>query len=141
MRFHRVALAALAATLSVGAAQSAVVPSPVLNAPVRGWTAVAGMSGPEVVELVRSLPARTTEASGNLPWCDAAPVVSTALKSEFDENLVARRADGTQLWGSDMMGTWTVLLERGDTHCVIASGIGYQDGVDPGAFYAKVGLG
>ena len=55
--------------------------------------------------------------------------------------VVARRADGTQLWGSDMMGTWTVLLERGDTHCVIASGIGYQDGVDPGAFYAKVGLG
>ena len=64
-----------------------------------------------------------------------------ALKTEFDENLVTRRADGTQLWGSDLMGTWTVLLERADnTNCVIASGIGYQDGVDPGAFYAKVGL-
>ena len=141
MRFPHVALAALAATLSVGAAQSAIVPSPALNAPVKGWTAVAGMSGPEVVELVRSLPAQTTDAAGNMPWCDAGPIVSTALKAEFDENLVARRADGTQLWGSDLMGTWTVLLDRGDTHCVIASGIGYQDGVDPGAFYAKVGLG
>ena len=49
MRLPRVALAALAATLSVGAAQSAVVPSPALNAPVKGWTAVAGMSGPEDV--------------------------------------------------------------------------------------------
>ena len=144
MRFPHVANIALAAALAalpVGAAQSAVAPSPLQGMTVKGWTAVAGMSGPEVVELVRNLPAQTTEASGNLPWCDAAPVVSTALKAEFDEDLVARRADGTQLWGSDLMGTWTVLLERGRTHCVIASGIGYQDGVDPGAFYAKVGLG
>jgi hypothetical protein len=141
MRFPRAALATAVAVLTATAAQSAIAPSPALNAPVKGWTAVAGMSGPEVVELVRSLPVQTTEASGNLPWCDAAPVVNAALKTEFDENLVARRADGTQLWGSDLMGTWTVLLDRGnDTRCVIASGIGYQDGVDPGAFYAKVGL-
>ena len=140
MRFPRIALVAALAAIPVTTAQSAILPSPVLNAPVRGWTAVAGLSGPEVVELARSLPVET-EASGNLPWCDAAPVVSAALKSEFEENLVTRRADGTQLWGSDLMGTWTVLLERPDnTNCVIASGIGYQDGVDPGAFYAKVGL-
>lgn len=141
MRFPRIALAAAIAALPVSVAQSAILPSPALNAPVKGWTAVAGLSGPEVVELARTLPLET-EASGNLPWCDAAPVVSAALKSEFEENLIARRADGTQLWGSGLMGTWTVLLERADnTNCVIASGIGYQDGVDPGAFYAKVGLG
>ncbi|MDO5370480.1 hypothetical protein [Paracoccus sp. (in: a-proteobacteria)] len=141
MRFPRIALAAAIAAIPVSAAQSAILPSPALNAPVKGWTAVAGLSGPEVVELARTLPLET-EASGNMPWCDAAPVVSAALKSEFEENLIARRADGTQLWGSGLMGTWTVLLERADdTNCVIASGIGYQDGVDPGAFYAKVGLG
>lgn len=140
MRFPRIALVAALAAVPVSAAQSAIVTTPALNAPVRGWTAVAGLSGPEVVELARTLPVET-EASGHLPWCDAAPVVSAALKSEFEENLVTRRADGTQLWGSDLMGTWTVLLERADnTNCVIASGIGYQDGVDPGAFYAKVGL-
>lgn len=140
MRFPRIALVAALAAIPVTTAQSAILPSPVLNAPVKGWTAVAGLSGPEVVELARSLPVET-EAAGHLPWCDEAPVVSAALKSEFEENLVARRADGTQLWGSDLMGTWTVLLERPDnTNCVIASGIGYQDGVDPGAFYAKVGL-
>ncbi|MBB1498530.1 hypothetical protein [Paracoccus sp. MC1862] len=140
MRFRHIALAAAIATIPVSAAQSAILPSPALSAPVRGWTAVAGLSGPEVVELARSLPVEA-EASGNLPWCDAAPVISGALKAEFEENLIARRADGTQLWGSDLMGTWTVLLERADnTNCVIASGIGYQDGVDPGAFYAKVGL-
>lgn len=143
MRFPNIALAAATAATAAFAvvpAQSAILSSPTLNAPVRGWTAVAGLSGPEVVELVRTLPVET-EASGHLPWCDAAPVVNAALSTEFEENLVARRADGTQLWGSDLMGTWTVLLARGDdTNCVIASGIGYQDGVDPGAFYAKVGL-
>lgn len=140
MRFPRLALVAALAAVPVTTAQSAILPSPLLDAPVRGWTAVAGMSGPEVVELARTLPVET-EASGHVPWCDAAPVVNAALKTEFEENLVTRRADGTQLWGSDLMGTWTVLLERADnTHCVIASGIGYQDGVDPGAFYAKVGL-
>lgn len=140
MRFPRFALAAALAVIPAVSAQSAILPSPAMNAPVKGWTAVAGLSGPEVVELARSLPVET-EADSHLPWCDAAPVVSAALKSEFEENLVTRRADGTQLWGSDMMGTWTVLLERADdTNCVIASGIGYQDGVDPGAFYAKVGL-
>ena len=90
--------------------------------------------------LARTLPV-VTEASGDQPWCDAAAAVHTALRSEFDEALVTRRADGTQLWGSDSMGTWTLTLSRADdTQCVIASGIGYQDGANPLAYFAKVGL-
>ena len=140
MRVTRIALPAAVAALTVTGAQSAVDPAPVEHAAVKGWTAVAGMSGAAVLELARTLPV-PTEADGDQPWCDQAPVVRSALKAEFEERLVTRRADGTQLWGSDMMGTWTVILDRADnTQCVIASGIGYQDGADPGAFYAKVGL-
>lgn len=140
IRFPRSAFALALAALSVGAAQAALVPSPVVVLPVKGWAAVAGMSGAEVVELARALPVET-DAAGDRPWCDTGPVIHAALTAEFDETLVSRRVDGTQLWGSDVMGTWTVLLERADsTHCVIASGIGYRDGVDPGTFYANVGL-
>lgn len=142
MRPIRLALvtAFAASALSVTAAQSAVEPAPVAGTPVKGWTAVAGLSGPAVMELARTLPV-ATEADGDQPWCDQSDVVRSALASEFDESLVTRRADGTQLWGSDMMGTWTVVLDRADnTQCVIASGIGYQDGTDPATFYSKVGL-
>lgn len=142
MRPIRLALATAvaAAALSVTAAQSAVEPAPVAGTPVKGWTAVAGLSGPAVMELARTLPV-ATEADGDQPWCDQSGVVRSALASEFDESLVTHRADGTQLWGSDMMGTWTVVLDRADnTQCVIASGIGYQDGTDPATFYSKVGL-
>lgn len=143
MRPLRFTLAALAATaaLSVTAAQSAIESAPVNAGPVKGWTAVAGLSGPAVIELARSLPV-AADAERDQPWCDRAAAVGSALKTEFEENLVTRRADGTQLWGSDLMGTWTVVLTRPDTtQCVIASGIGYRDGTDPATFYSKVGLG
>ena len=56
--------------------------------------------------------------------------------------MVTRHSDGTQLWGSDVMGTWTVVLSRpDDTQCVIASGIGYAAGENPATYLAKVGLG
>lgn len=132
--------AALIAVLPVTAAQSAIDPQRQPEAAVKGWTAVAGMSGPAVLQLARTLPV-TTEAAGDGPWCDSAATVRGALKAEFEEDLVTRRADGTQLWGSDTMGTWTVVLARADgTQCVIASGIGYEDGANPLAYYAKVGL-
>lgn len=142
MRSIRYTLAALtaAAAMSVTAAQSAIETAPA-NAPVKGWTAVAGMSGPAVVKLAHNLPS-ATEADGDKPWCDSSAAVRSALKSEFNESLVTHRDDGTQLWGSDLTGTWTLTLTRADdTQCVIASGIGYQDGADPATFYSKVGLG
>lgn len=141
MRPFRFALAAaVVAMMPVGAAQSSVDPSPSLDVPVKGWTAVAGMSGPAVIAMARDLNI-STEASSDQPWCDRAAVVDSALKSEFEELPVTYRADGTELWGSALTGTWTVVLSRPDNvQCVIASGIGYQDGTDPAKFYAKVGL-
>lgn len=140
MRVAPAVLAALIAVLPVTAAQSAIDTATHPEAAVKGWTAVAGMSGPDVLHLARTLPL-ATDATGDQPWCAAVAEVRDALKSEFDETLVTRRADGTQLWGSDSMGTWTVVLTRHDqTQCVIASGIGYEDGANPLAYYAKVGL-
>lgn len=135
------AAAALGAVLlSAPVAQSAVQPAAVRSAPIKGWTAVAGLNGPAVLELARTLPV-SAQASGDQPWCDQGPTVRAALKSEFGEQLVSGGPEGTQLWGSDMTGTWTVVLGRADnTQCIIASGIGYEDGTDPQSFYAKVDL-
>lgn len=143
MRTLRYTLSALvaAAAMSVTAAQSAIETAPEPSGAVKGWTAVAGMSGPAVVRLARILP-DAAEADGDQPWCDKDAIVQAALRTEFEEDLVTRRADGTQLWGSDLTGTWTVLLDRkDDTQCVIASGVGYRDGTNPLTFYSKVGLG
>ncbi|ARJ69082.1 hypothetical protein [Paracoccus contaminans] len=139
---HLPAFAALAVTLLCApVAQSSVEPAVLQSAPIKGWTAVAGLTGPAVLELARTLPL-SAEASSDQPWCDSAAAVAHSLRSEFDEQPVTHRADGTQLWGSDLMGTWTLVLGRNDgTQCVIASGIGYQDGTNPLAFYAKVDLG
>ncbi|WP_134724799.1 hypothetical protein [Paracoccus luteus] len=136
----RVALAALIVALPVSAAQSSIERPAAQAQPVKGWSAVAGLSGAEVLDMARTLP-RTADAAGDQPWCDSAAAVQQSLDAEFDERMVTRRGDGTQLWGSDVMGTWTVVLARADqTNCIIASGIGYQDGANPGTFYAQVGL-
>ncbi len=133
--------AALIAAFSVTAAQSAVEPAPHDAGPVKGWTAVAGLSGPAVLALARTLPV-ASEADGDQPWCDRSATVRDALRTEFEEQMVTRHSDGTQLWGSDVMGTWTVVLSRpDDTQCVIASGIGYAAGENPATYLAKVGLG
>lgn len=140
MNTLRVALAALIVALPVSAAQSSIERPAAQAQPVKGWSAVAGLSGAEVLDMARTLP-RTADAAGDRPWCDTAATVQQSLDAEFDERMVTRRDDGTQLWGSDVMGTWTVLLARADqTNCIIASGIGYQDGANPGTYYAQVGL-
>ena len=96
---------------------------------------------PAVLELARTLPV-ASEADGDQPWCDRSATVRDALRTEFEEQMVTRHSDGTQLWGSDVMGTWTVVLSRpDDTQCVIASGIGYAAGENPATYLAKVGLG
>lgn len=140
MKPLRVALAALLVVLPVSAAQSGIEQPAPQAQPVKGWSAVAGMSGAEVLHMARGLP-QGADAAADQPWCDSAAAVQQSLNAEFDERMVTRRADGTQLWGSDLMGTWTVVLARADqTNCIIASGIGYQDGANPGTYYAQVGL-
>lgn len=106
----------------------------------RGWSAIAGMDPREVRQMAQTLPL-SQNATGDQPWCDHDANIETALRHDFGETRVAAGNQGTALWGSALMGTWTVVLERGDaTSCVIASGIGYSDARNPGVFFTRAGL-
>lgn len=145
---HRIAPAALAlaaasALMSVAPANlalSATQGGAVMRDQVKGWPAVAGLSGREVLTLARTLPA-TPEVDPAKPWCDTAASVDRQLDDQFAESLITRGSEGTQLWGSPLMGTWTVVLARPDqTSCIIASGIGFEEGANPAIYFGRVGL-
>ena len=107
----------------------------------RGWSAVAGMETSAVIELARTLPL-SRDARADQPWCDQSDQLAQTLSHDFAEEKVATGAKGTQLWGSALMGTWTMVLDRGDaTSCIVASGIGYRDGASPRQFFTQAGLG
>ncbi|WP_199259913.1 hypothetical protein [Paracoccus binzhouensis] len=106
----------------------------------RGWSAIAGMDPRAVREMARSLPL-SDQAAGDQPWCDRKAELERTLRHDFGESEVAVGSDGTTLWGSALMGTWTVVFERPDaTSCVIASGIGFSDAANPALFFVKAGL-
>lgn len=106
----------------------------------RGWSAVAGMDPSAVREMARGLPAAQAAAPGQ-PWCARDAEIAASLHRDFEESRVATNGHDTALWGSAMMGTWTVVLERpDDTSCVIASGIGFREDAAPSAYFTKVGL-
>ncbi|CAM3153947.1 hypothetical protein SAMN04488021_10557 [Paracoccus aminovorans] len=106
----------------------------------RGWSAVAGMDPREVREMARTLPL-SANAGGDQPWCDRKAEIESTLRHDFDEQKVATGEEGTALWGSALMGTWTMVLERPDaTSCVIASGIGFSEGANPRVFFTRAGL-
>ena len=93
-----------------------------------------------VAELARTLPL-SDQAAGDQPWCDRQAEVERTLSHDFGEEKVATGARGMVLWGSELMGTWTMVLERADaTSCVVASGIGYSDTTSPQVFFSKAGL-
>ena len=83
-------------------------------------------------------------AAADAPYCDTAAMVGQTLAHDFGESLVDDSRVGsadTQLWGSDVMGTWTLVMARKDhTSCIVASGVGYSDATDPQVFYTKAGL-
>lgn len=107
----------------------------------RGWSAIAGMDPRAVRDMARGLPL-SDQAMGDQPWCARDAEIETALQDDFDEQKIATNARDTALWGSEVMGTWTVVLQRDDaTSCVIASGIGFSRAVNPQTYFTKVGLG
>lgn len=106
----------------------------------RGWSAVAGMDPRAVREMARGLPL-SEQATGDQPWCGKDAEVEASLTHDFGETKVTTNARDTALWGSNVMGTWTVVLERPDaTSCVIASGIGFEQDASPQAYFTNVGL-
>jgi hypothetical protein len=140
---------ALLALVVVAPALAAVTPAPArattlsreqnLTNP-RGWSAVAGTDPGQLRDMAQRLP-MSQSASGDQPWCDHKAAVESALTHDFGESKVAAGDQGTVLWGSTLLGTWTVLYERPDaTSCVIASGIGFSDSANPGLFFNRAGL-
>lgn len=139
-----ISVAALLASLmllSAASAQAAITSRQGNAANPRGWSAVAGMDVRSVREMARRLPL-SDRSSSDQPWCGTDAEVETALRRDFREERIAIDAQDTALWGSERMGTWTMVLERPDaTSCVIASGVGFSRSKSPATYFSKVGLG
>lgn len=140
------AIAAIAlgvATLLPAAALSAVERFRGSDVQPRGWSAVAGSDTASVMEMAATLPAGDM-GEGDTPYCDADPEIARTLSHDFGESLIdGAKIDGrnAQLWGSPVLGTWTLVLARPDaTSCIVASGIGFRDNTNPDLYYARAGL-
>ena len=68
--------------------------------------------------------------------------IATTLAQDFGESPVETAgAQGTELWGSEIMGTWTLVAPRSDeTSCIIASGVGYSEDLAVGDYFRVAGL-
>ncbi|WP_418024400.1 hypothetical protein ACNKFW_10865 [Paracoccus sp. TD-10] len=138
----RIAAALLAVLLALPgqSAQAAIQTREENLAHPRGWSAIAGMDPRAVREVARTLPLSEV-AVEDQPWCARKAELEQTLRQDFGEARIATGTDGVTLWGSDLMGTWTVVFERPDaTSCVIASGIGFSDATSPQVFFVKAGF-
>lgn len=124
----------------------ALMAAPALSAtrpdqPVQAWPAMAGVSVPVLLEQAQTLPV-SDMAVGDQPYCAADAEIHQTLRQDFAETPVA--GDGhaaTELWASQQMGTWTLVVPRTDgTSCIIASGIGYDMARDPTVYHHTAGL-
>lgn len=139
-----VAIAAFAAFMLPGEqAESSVDARHQLGTAPRGWSAVIGSDVSALLARGHEFDAGTA-AAADAPYCDADAAIARTLSHDFGEALVDDARIGgavTQLWGSDLMGTWTLVMARPDnTSCVVASGIGFSSGENPGVYYTKAGL-
>ncbi|MTH80243.1 hypothetical protein [Paracoccus aestuariivivens] len=107
----------------------------------RGWSSIAGKDPRDVREMARTLPL-SDQTTKDQPWCGRDSEIETALQHDFGEAKVATNTKDTALWGSDQMGTWTMVLQRpDDTSCIIASGIGFNQQTSPASYFVTAGLG
>lgn len=112
----------------------------------RVWAAMAGADTPSVISMIANQPAQSLvpELNPDEPYCDLRTTLTQTLSHDFGEHLVQTKSqgpDGTELWGSDLMGTWTLVYHRQDgVACVIASGTGYSDGANPAVYYTQAGI-
>ena len=135
-RITRLGCAGVVALLSVTPALSA---SP--NQPVQGWSAMQGIEPAALLEDIQSMPVSEL-AIDDQPYCAADAEIAATLEQDFAEHPVEMGgAQGTELWGSDQLGTWTLVAPRDDqTSCIIASGIGFSTDKTAEAYYTVAGL-
>jgi hypothetical protein len=109
--------------------------------PVQSWSAMAGVEVAALLDQVDDLPL-SEAAIDDQPYCAEDFEIVHTLNHDFAEELVLTSGlGGTELWASDLMGTWTLVAPRGDdTSCIIASGIGYDNDHDAVVYYSSAGL-
>lgn len=109
--------------------------------PVQSWSAMKGVEIAALLDQAQDLPT-SDMAVDDQPYCAVDDEIHATLKHDFNEAPIdASHGKGTQLWGSDQMGTWTLVATRpDDTSCIIASGIGFDQGKDVDIYYKTAGL-
>lgn len=132
---HRIARLGMAGSVALLAAGPALA----APQPVQGWSAMQGVTPAALLVQVQDLPLSEV-AIDDQPYCAPDAEIAHTLNHDFDENPVEATAE-TELWGSDQLGTWTLVATRADdTSCIIASGIGYSDEREAAVYYRTAGL-
>lgn len=108
---------------------------------VEGWSAMVDVSLAEILAKLDDLPL-SEQASHEQPYCASDDEIALTLRHDFAEEVVLTAgAEGTEIWASELMGTWTVVAPRMDeTSCIVASGIGFSPRTDAEVYYSSLGL-
>ncbi|MDO5614258.1 MAG: hypothetical protein Q4G14_13590 [Paracoccus sp. (in: a-proteobacteria)] len=132
-------IAATAAVLTT----ALTLASPAAAAPIKAWSAMAGVEPAVLLHTAQELPL-SAAAVDDQPYCAPNAEIAMTLRQDFAEQRIDTagvQGHDTELWGSDLMGTWTLVAARDDdTSCIIASGIGFDTDTDSTAFYRTAGL-
>lgn len=136
-RISRLGMAGSVALLMAMPAYSAIRS----DQPVQGWSAMAGIDTATLLQQAQDMPT-SDMAVGDQPYCADDSEIHQTLTQDFSENRIdAQQHAGTELWGSDQMGTWTLVAPRKDnTSCIIASGIGFDEEKSVEVYYTTAGL-
>lgn len=139
-RTDRIVRLGIAGSVALLSAMPALAASP-SDPTVQVWSAMRGTEPAALLAAINSLPVSEL-AIDDQPYCAADGEIAATLEQDFSEHPVdLDNASGTELWGSDLMGTWTLVAPReDDTSCIIASGIGFTTDKTAEAFYTVAGL-
>jgi hypothetical protein len=96
------------------------------NPSISSFAAAPNLS---VQDFVARLPSSVQD-----PLCDEKDVLTSSLANDFAEGFESvwehPQQVSTELWASDLMGTWTLLQVQEDgLACIVASGFGWTDGM------------
>lgn len=109
-RIARLTMAGSVALLTAMPAISATRP----DQPVQVWSAMAGVPVQTLLQQAQDMPT-SDMAVGDQPYCATDAEIHQTLQHDFNEAPVDSEGHAmTQLWGSDQMGTWTLVAPRDD---------------------------
>ncbi|WP_265501220.1 hypothetical protein [Paracoccus beibuensis] len=135
---NRIARLGLAGSVALLAAVPVSAATPT-HQPVEAWSAMQGVAPAALLQDIEDMPL-SDMAIDDQPYCASDAEIAQTLDHDFSERRVDAEGN-TELWGSDQMGTWTLVAAREDqTSCIIASGIGYTDRREAEVYFRTAGL-